>query len=80
MKSDTLAAGDTKIFHTEFAAGDYEAYVSEVPYANYSKSIKVHYKNVLVTTAAIYFKEWFPVTAPLQIGGSRALAIKKHTI
>jgi hypothetical protein len=64
MVSDSAAVVDPKKFHTVILVGDYEAFVSETRNANYAKRITVQYKNVLVTTGAIYFTAWFPVIPP----------------
>ena len=62
MQSETLAAEDSLRFHEEMKIGGLDGYVAEGQYANYSKSASVRYKNVLVTAAVIYYKNWYPDT------------------
>ena len=59
---DTSAMNNPLRFHEEITIGEHEGYISEGQFANYSKSISVRYKNVFVTTAVVYYKDWYPVT------------------
>ena len=57
--SEDSAATDSLFFHTPTTVNGYEGFIGEGRYANYSKSVIVRYKNVLVTTRALYYKDWY---------------------
>ena len=63
-QSDTNSINDTSKFHTNTTISGYDGYISEGRFANYSKSVSVRYNNVIVTTSAVYYKDWFPLSAP----------------
>jgi len=60
-ESETSAADNPKLFLTEVSINNHEGYVLEGQFANYSKSLVVRYKNVIVSAAVIYYKDWYPV-------------------
>jgi hypothetical protein len=54
----TAATDDPKKFYSDITIEGYGGFISEGQFANYSKSISIQYKNVLVTTSVVYYKEW----------------------
>jgi len=56
------AAEDSLRFHEDILIDGLDAFISEGQFANYSKSVTVRNRNVLVSTQAIYYKNWFPET------------------